>query len=111
MPTQSKPFGEEEPMSRPRILVTTARIGAARYRRERDLPGAVAGLLSRPTGEILPRLQEAEAQCEEDRLARSAAYRPGKHVQILAALLAEAGRAARAAQPKASGSEALRSAT
>ena len=108
MPTDRNDLGEEFSMSRPKILVTTARIGAARYRRERDLPGAIAGLLSRPTGEILPRLKEAEQQCEEDRRARSAAYRPGKHVQILAALFAEA---ARAAQPKASGSEALRSAT
>ena len=95
-------------MSRPRLLVTTARYGAKRYRRERDLPGAIAGLLARPRNEIVPRLREAEEICEEERLTQSAAYRPGKHVQILAALLAEA---ARAAQPKASGSEALRSAT
>ena len=95
-------------MSRPRLLITTAKYGAKRYRRERDLPGAIAGLLARPSSEILPRLREAEEICEEERLSRSAAYRPGKHVQILAALLAEA---ARAAQPKASGSEALRPAT
>lgn len=93
-------------MSRPKLLITTARYGAKRYRRHRDLPGAIAGLLSRPVSEILPRLREAEEQCEEDRLARSAAYRPGKHVQILSALFAEAA----AFQAKASGSEALRSA-
>ena len=94
-------------MSRPRLLVKTAKYGAKRYRRERDLPGAIAGLLARPSCEILPRLREAEEICEEERLTRSAAYRPGRHVQILAALLAESV----LAQPKASGSEALRSAT
>ena len=111
MPNAYQELGEDFPMSRPKILVTTAKIGAARYRRERDLPGAIAGLLSRPSAEILPRLREAEQQCEEERRAQSAAYRPGKHVQIFAALLAEAARAARSVQPKASGSDALRSAT
>lgn len=76
-------------MSRPKILVTTARYGAKRYRRERDLPGAVPGLLSRPQAEIVPKLREAEETCEEERRLRSAAYRPARHVQILAALLAE----------------------
>ena len=76
-------------MSRPRILVKTARIGARFYRRSRDLPGAVPGLLSQPVAHIVPRLMEVEARCEEDRRAKSAAYRPGKHVQVLAALLAE----------------------
>lgn len=94
-------------LCRPKILVSTAQYGARRYRRERDLPGAVPGLLSRPQGQILPRLWEAEAHCEQERRARSAAYRPGRHVQILAALLAETDPAN---QAKASGSEALRSA-
>ena len=77
-------------MSRPKILVQTAKIGARFYRRSRDLPGAVPGLLAQPSGNIVPRLMEAEAQCEEDRRAKSAGYRPGKHVQVLAALLVEA---------------------
>ena len=93
-------------MSRPKILIWTAKYGAKRYRRERDLPGAIAGLLAQPVCEIVPRLREAEEKCEQERRDRSAAYRPGKHVQILAALLAECT----ALQPKASGSEALRSA-
>ena len=76
-------------MSRPRLLIKTARIGARFYRRERDLPGAIPGLLSQPTGQIVPRLTEAEARCEEERLLKSASYRPGRHVQILSALLAE----------------------
>ena len=76
-------------MSRPKILVRTATIGARFYRRSRDLPGAVPGLIGQPAGSIVSRLVEAEAQCEEDRRARSVTYRPGKHVQVLAALLAE----------------------
>ena len=99
---------EYPPMSRPKILVTTAQYGAQRYRRERDLPGAVPGLLSQPEREIVPCLIRAEEECEEDRKARSAAYRPGRHVQVLAALLAET--AQNRVQAKASGSEALRSA-
>lgn len=94
-------------MSRPKLLVQTARIGAKNYRRDRDLPGAVPGLLAQTQEMILPRLAAAEAQCELDRRAKSAAYRPARHVQVLAALLAETV----AAQAKASGSEALRSAT
>jgi hypothetical protein len=95
------------PMNRPRILAETARIGARRYRRGRDLPGAVPGLLAGGAAAILPRLIDEERRCEEARVGRSAAYRPALHVQILSALLAEAA----ASQAKASGSEALRSAT
>ncbi len=95
------------PMARPRILVTTAQFGSKRYHRSRDLPGAVPGLLAEPDDKILPRLAEAEARCEADRRAKSAAYRPARHVQVLAALLAET----RIAQANASGSAALRWAT
>lgn len=98
--------GRTFPMRRPAMLVTTATIGARRYRRTRDLPGAVPGLLSGGTDAILPRLVAEERRCEEARLSRRAGYRPGQHVQILSALLAEA-----ALQANASGSEALRSAT
>lgn len=106
MANAATPPGEYPTMSRPKILVTTAQFGARRYRRNRDLPGAVPGLLSKPEGQIIPRLREAEEMCERDRRDRSAAYRPGRHVQILAALLAESARP----QPNASGSDALRSA-
>ena len=95
------------PMNRPRILAETARLGARRYRRSRDLPGAVPGLLAGAAEAIVPRLVDEERRCEEARLGRSAAYRPALHVQVLSALLAEAA----ALQAKASGSEDLRSAT
>lgn len=92
------------PMRRPRILANTARAGSRMYRRTRDLPGAVPGLLARPEGDILRVLAATEARCEADRQAQSAAYRPARHVQVLAALLAET----RDAQANASGSAALR---
>jgi hypothetical protein len=99
-------LGRTFPMTRPRILAETAQIGARRYRRRRDLPGAVPGLLAGGAEAILPRLVDEERRCEEARIGRSAAYRPALHVQILSALLAEA----EASQAKASGSDALRSA-
>lgn len=95
------------PMRRPSTLAASARIGARRYRRSRDLPGAVPGLLMGEDEAILPRLVAEEQRCEEARRGRSAAYRAGQHVQILSALLAEAA----ACQANASGSEAFRRAT
>ncbi len=94
------------PLIRPKLLIETARIGARLYRRERDLPGAIPGLSTAARGRIVTRLRDAEWQCEELRRGRSPAYRPGKHVQILSALIAEAAQEAR--QTKASGSAALR---
>jgi Family of unknown function (DUF6477) len=104
--TQSDLIGQIFPLNRPRILADTAQIGARRYRRGRDLPSAVPGLLAGAADAILPRLADEERRCEEARRCRSAAYRPGQHVQILSALLAEAA----VTQANASGSEALRSA-
>ena len=78
------------PLRRPVTLAACARFGARRYRRNRDLPGAVPGLLAGDADAILPRLVAEERRCEEARRARSAEYRPAQHVQILSALLAEA---------------------
>lgn len=97
-------------MERPKLLINCAKIAARRYRRERDLPGAIAGLLARPEKEILPTLIATEQKWEAERQTRSAAYKPSKHVQVLAALLAESQRAEYADQTNASGSEDFRSA-
>lgn len=78
------------PLARPAILVRAARAGAALYRRSRDLPQAVAGLHGGSRRSILARLAEGEARCEEERKRRAPGYRPSRHVQILAALMAEA---------------------
>lgn len=98
------------PLIRPKLLIETARIGARLYRRERDLAGAIPGLSMATRGRIVTRLRDAEWQCEELRRGHSPAYRPGKHVQILSALIAEADQGADrgAGQTKASGSDALR---
>lgn len=93
------------PLIRPRLVIEAARAGAAGYRRGRDLAGLLAdGCRSRDA--IVARLAEVEQGCESLRRSRSPAYRPVRHVQVLAALLAEAA----GDQAKASGSEALRSA-
>ena len=97
-------------MERPKLLINCAKSAARRYRRERDLPGAIAGLMARPETEILPTLISTEQKWEAERQARSAAYKPSKHVQVLAALLAESDRARMTSQTKASGSDDLRSA-
>jgi hypothetical protein len=101
------------PLIRPKLLIETARIGARLYRRERDLAGAIPGLSISARGRIVTRLRDAEWQCEELRRLHSPAYRPGKHVQILSALIAEADQGADRGtnQTKASGSAVLRSAT
>lgn len=97
--------GQAFPMRRPRTLAACARIGARRYRRRRDLPGAVRGLLAGDESAILPRLIAEEQRCETARRERTADYRPAQHVQILAALLAEA---AAACPDLADGAEAPR---
>ena len=81
------------PLIRPKLLIETARIGARLYQRERDLSGAIPGLSGSTRARIVNRLSEAERNCEELRRGRSPAYRSGKHVQILSALIAEADRA------------------
>jgi hypothetical protein len=106
------------PLIRPKLLIETARIGARLYQRERDLAGAIPGsnfaLSASARRQIVARLHEAERRCEALRRERSPAYRHARHVQVLAALIAEADQAASheviglAGQTKASGSDALR---
>lgn len=92
-------------MIRPKLLLESALIGAARYRRDRDLGPALWGLEGSERSP-LETLAEAEAACEAARRGRAPDYRPARHVALLSAYLAE-----RAAQTKASGSSALRRAT
>jgi hypothetical protein len=102
------------PLIRPKLLIETARIGARLYDRKRDLAGAIRGAGAGAGRQIFARLSEAERLYEQLRRARSPAYRSGKHVQILSALIAEADHAARhessppAGQTNASASDALR---
>lgn len=72
---------------RPRLLTAAARSGAAMYRRERDLPGLLAGATVGRT--LVDRLIEAEAMAETERLAQAPTYSPARHVKLLSALMAE----------------------
>ncbi|MDH3666774.1 MAG: DUF6477 family protein [Paracoccaceae bacterium] len=81
------------PLFRPKSLIRTARIGARLYRRERDLAAALPGRVVQAASAIIAQLQFAEQQCESLRRGRSPAYKPARHVQVLAALLAESKQA------------------
>ena len=109
-------------MLRPALMVRAAAIGARHYRRGRDLPAAVPGLLAEPQEVLLPRLAREEAAHEARRRAGAAGYRPARHLTVLAAFVAEcraagvspvaaARDASDSAQAKAFGSRSLRSAT
>ncbi|MGF1446429.1 MAG: DUF6477 family protein [Pikeienuella sp.] len=112
----SAPADDKPPsLCRPALLARAARRAAAGYQRARDLPAALPGLFGQAGPRIVEKLREAEARCETDRREGSVGYKPSRHVQILAALLAET-QAHRPSpqprdQPKASGSSALRRAT
>lgn len=73
---------------RPRLLAAAARAGAALYRRERDLAGALPG---GATGRgLIAALSAAEAAADADRRAQAPSYSVARHVRLLAALIAEA---------------------
>ena len=80
-------------LKRPRILSSAARAGARLYSRDRDLSRILPGLIGRRRpADILRRLSGLEAQCEEARRDGAADYSSPQHVQVLAALVAEATR-------------------
>lgn len=133
MTDRDSPF----PLFRPAPLAAAAARRARHYRRGRDLPAALAGAGGDACAGRLARLARTEAAMEAARREGRPGYRASRHVTVLAALLAEgagsaAGREARPgaepahpsegaqgpwssrararAQPKASGSAALRSA-
>jgi len=92
---------------RPALLARAAARVARGYRRDRDLSAALPGHHGLASAQRCARLAEVEAQHENARRAGAPGYRPVRHVLLLGALLAETA----AAQPKASGSDALRDAT
>jgi hypothetical protein len=81
-------FSVLETIRRPRLLMLAARAGLGAYRRRRDL----TRLIGAETGPVqaIDRLLIAEGMLEKTRLSGSAAYSPARHVELLAALLAEA---------------------
>jgi len=79
-----------EALRRPALLVEAARIGAEDYRRERHLRRLTGvGPLPAPAA-ALERLVEIEIWMNDLRRARDAAWSPGRHVEVLIAILGEA---------------------
>ncbi len=77
-------------LRRPALLVRTARIGAAEYRRETHLPRILGyGALPR-SAEAALRLFAMEGELEDARKRSAADYSPARHVEILIALMGEA---------------------
>lgn len=89
---------------RPRLLLDAARRVAARLTTKANL-----GATEAPFPLSLAVLEETEATFEHTRRTRPHAWRPAAHVAALGRLLAL--RASLRSQAKASGSDALRSAT
>lgn len=75
---------------RPKLLIRAARIGAADYKRERDLKRLTRTIrIPSPTSAV-ETLMATETQIEENRVAGDANYSITRHVEVLTALMAEA---------------------
>jgi len=104
-------------LSRPRLLVTAAQHASRHYRRERVLRRLTGEPIPAGPAETVMALVVLEQGLEESRHGEHAGYSPARHVQVLAALMAEG--AALSARPgrgpgrqaKASATSALRRAT
>ncbi|MFQ5438409.1 MAG: DUF6477 family protein [Paracoccaceae bacterium] len=74
---------------RPRLLLSAARIGAANYHRNRDLRRLmrVENIPGKPA--ILARLVTMEVEFEAARKEKNTTYNISRHIEILAALIAE----------------------
>jgi hypothetical protein len=77
-----------ETIRRPRLLMQAARIGIGAYRRGRDLRHLIGG--EAPVDQAITKLISAEQQQESSRIAGTADYSPARHIELLAALIAEA---------------------
>ncbi len=76
-------------LSRPRLMVRAARIGAQGYSRNRHLRRILGyGSLPHP-GQAVLKLMELEAGLDEDRRANDAGYALTRHLDVLIALVAE----------------------
>lgn len=88
-------FSALAPLRRPKLLIRAARAGLDLYRPERDLPHVLrragAGAADVPRA-ALDVLLATEDRLETRRRAGDAAYRASAHVEVMTALLAEAGR-------------------
>ncbi|WP_428516178.1 DUF6477 family protein [Roseovarius sp.] len=77
-------------LTRPRLLIKAARIGAAQYRRDIHL-GRLLDIEPLPdSGAALELLIEIEAALDEARRRRSAEYAVARHLDLLIAIMGEA---------------------
>ena len=77
-------------LRRPPLLIRAARIGQEGYVRRRDLARILRTSRPPAPGAAVMALMEREAELDERRRAGSAAYTIATHVEVLAALMAEA---------------------
>jgi len=77
-------------LRRPSLLTRAARAGSALYKRERDLPRLLPGLIAnRGHKMMMAAIAAAEEGCELDRKDGAATYSVHRHIGLLAALFAE----------------------
>lgn len=79
-----------ETLTRPRLLIRAARIGAQDYQRDTRLC-LMLGLIKSPSAvAVLSKLIELEATLDDQRRAADAAYSARQHVDVLIAMMGEA---------------------
>ena len=77
-------------LERPALLIRAARLGQEAYVRRRDLTRILRTTRLPGPGAAVMALMDREAELDERRLAGSHAYTIASHVEVLAALMAEA---------------------
>ena len=81
-------------LRRPRLLLRAARLGVPQYCRARTLKRLLPDKRHAPGEQILRALLILEQDLDHARRARDAQYESARHVEVLIALLSEAGRLA-----------------
>jgi Family of unknown function (DUF6477) len=79
-----------ETIRRPRLLMQAAKHALAAYQRNRDLRRLI-GVETSPA-QAVAKLISVEERVEQTRLSGEADYSPADHIELLAALIAEASR-------------------
>lgn len=77
-------------LRRPPMLVRAARFGATDYSRERDLRRLLGTHVPPAPEQAITRLLRQEARIEETRRSGAVSYSAARHVELLAAVMAEA---------------------
>lgn len=89
-PAMRETFAILETIRRPRLLMQAARHGLAAYRRKHDLQRLIGGETT--PMQAVEKLIDAEGRIEQTRLSGEADYSASRHIELLAALIAEASR-------------------